>query len=264
MSDEIKDVKDIEQEENFDVFIDKYEGLTVPLQELKDDIPSFEKRISSLIKLCTIKNYKLIWIYLDIKDSKFIASLQKEDFFYHTCQRNKILLVKRLIKDAIIPTASNHTLGVGVVVINEKNELLVIKERCSNIGFKLPGGHIDDAELIQSAVKREVKEETGIEVEFESIISLGHFYPHQFDKSNLYILCTAKALSNEINIEDTQEIAECKWIDVEVYLNDEDIFDYNKKIIRAALLKEGFRVKELESLSKIPKQYELFFPKNSF
>ena len=34
-------------------------------------------------------------------------------------------LVKRLKENAIIPTASNHTLGVGAVVINEKNELLI-------------------------------------------------------------------------------------------------------------------------------------------
>ena len=34
--------------------------------------------------------------------------------------------------------------------------------------------------MISTALEREVLEETGIEVEFESIISLGHFYPINF------------------------------------------------------------------------------------
>jgi 8-oxo-dGTP diphosphatase len=124
-----------------------------------------------------------------------------------------------------IPTAANHTLGVGVVVINENNQLLVIKERISTVGYKLPGGHIDDGEMISTAATREVLEETGIEVEFESIISLGHFYPHQFHKSNLYILCKAKPISHEINIQDTDEIEDAKWVDVDEYLVDENVLD---------------------------------------
>lgn len=244
------------------VFIDRYDGLTILLQELSFNEEEFNRRIDSIILQAKEKQLKLLWIYLKIEDAHLISSLVKKDFTYHTCESNKILLVKPLISKPIIPTASNHTLGVGVVVINEKDEILLIKERHSTIGFKLPGGHIDDAELIQSAVVREVKEETGIDVSFESVISLGHFYPHQFNKSNLYILCTAKALSYEICIEDTQEVLECKWIDVKEYLEDENAFAYNQEIVKAALLNQGFKSKDLDSFKKIPKQYELFFPKN--
>lgn len=196
---------------------------------------------------------------MDIKKSDFIPKLTNRGFFFHSCGEDYLLLVKRLKKDAIIPTAANHTLGVGAVVINEKNELLVIKEKISTAGFKLPGGHIDDGEMISNALVREVYEETGIKVEFETVVSLGHFYPHQFHKSNLYILCLAKPLSHKINIYDTDEIIDAKWVDVNEYLNDEKVLDYSKAIVSAAVQYKGFKI-DNEPLNHIKKQMELFFP----
>lgn len=241
----------------FKFFLDKYNGITIDKDSVKEK--DFIKNLENLITKLKEEKRNLLWLHLDIKFSHLISNATKLGFKYHTCHENSLLLVKKLTINPIIPTASNHTLGVGVVVINKKNEVLLVKERFSNVGFKLPGGHIDDGELIQSAVIREVKEETGIDIEFESLISLGHFYPHQFDKSNLYILCKAKAKSYKIDISDTQEILECKWINVNTYLNDENTFEYNKKIVKAAIVSEGLKNEELESFNQIPKNYELFF-----
>ena len=209
----------------------------------------------------SVKNKRnLIWIYIDIKKSDFIQIATKKGFIFHSCDEEYILVVKRLRINSVIPTASNHTLGVGAVVINDKNELLVIKERISTVGYKLPGGHIDDAEMITTALEREVFEETGIIVQFESIISLGHFYPHQFHKSNLYILCTATPKSYEIDIQDSHEIIDAKWVDVNEYINDEDVLDYAKAIVIAAIKSKGFSRANQETLCHIKKDFELFFP----
>lgn len=137
---------------------------------------------------------------------------------------------------------------------------MVIKERVSTVGYKIPGGHIDDAEMITTALEREVLEETGIIVEFESIISLGHFYPHQFHKSNLYILCTAIPKSSKIDIQDCHEVIDAKWIDVDEYLNDEEVLDYSKAIVLAAIKSKGFSRANQETLCHIKKDFELFFP----
>ncbi|PHO10687.1 DNA mismatch repair protein MutT [Malaciobacter canalis] len=245
----------------FDIVLDPYNGITVEKNTMPNNSIEFEKNLLHLINYCLKKQRRLIWITIDITKSSFIPIAVKHGFEFHTCEHNYVFMVKQLVKDAIIPTAVNHTLGVGVVVINENEELLVIKEKISKIGYKLPGGHIDNGELISSAVARETYEETGIKVEFESIISLGHFYPHQFEQSNLYILCSAKALSYNININDTDEIEDAKWINVYEYLCDENVLEYNKVIISAALNKNGFISKNLESFKNIPKDYELFFPK---
>lgn len=249
----------IEYIANFKTSLDPYNGITILSEDLPKDILEFEQNLKDLIQ--NVKDNKnLIWIYIDIKKSDFIPIATKKGFIFHSCDEEYVLLVKRLKENSVIPTASNHTLGVGAVVINDKNELLVIKERVSNLGYKLPGGHIDNAEMISTALEREVLEETGIEVEFESIISLGHFYPHQFHKSNLYVLCTATPKTSKINIQDNHEIIDAKWIDVNKYLEDDSVLAYSKAVVLASLEYKGFIKANQEVLCHIKKDFELFFP----
>jgi 8-oxo-dGTP diphosphatase len=243
----------------FNTILDPYNGITIDSQFLPKTKGEFELNLDYLIE--EVKNKRnLIWIYIDIKKSDFIPIATRKGFFFHSCEEDYILLVKRIKKNAIIPTAANHTLGVGAVVINDKNEILVIKEKVSNLGYKLPGGHIDNGEMISTAVQREVLEETGIVVEFESIISLGHFYPHQFHKSNLYIICIATPKTSEINIQDTHEIIDAKWINVNRYLEDENVLSYSKAVVFASLEYKGFIRANQEVLCHIKKDFELFFP----
>jgi 8-oxo-dGTP diphosphatase len=243
----------------FNTILDPYNGITIDSKDLPNNKEEFELNLDFLIEELKEKR-NLIWIYIDIKKSDFIPIATLRGFSFHSCDENWILVVKRLKENAIIPTASNHTLGVGAVVINDKNEILVIKEKISNIGYKLPGGHIDNGELISTAVAREVFEETGIKVEFKSIISLGHFFPHQFHKSNLYVLCIAEPLTFEIDIQDTQEILDAKWVDIDRYLEDENVLAYSKAVVIASLEYKGFIKANQEVLCHIKKDFELFFP----
>lgn len=243
----------------FNTILDPYNGITINVKSLPNTKEEFELNLDYLIDEVENKR-NLIWIYIDIKKSDYIPIATKRGFFFHSCDEDYILVVKRIKQNAIVPTAANHTLGVGAVVINDNNEILVIKEKISNIGYKLPGGHIDNGEMISTAVEREVLEETGIVVEFESIISLGHFYPHQFHKSNLYVLCIAKAKTFEINIQDTHEIIDAKWIDVNKYLEDDEVLAYSKAVVFASLEYKGFIKANQEVLCHIKKDFELFFP----
>ena len=245
----------------FNTVLDPFNGITIDQKDLPDTKEEFEVNLDYLIDE-TKDRRNLIWIYIDIKNSDFVPIATSKGFFFHSCDEDYILVVKRLIPNAIIPTAANHTLGVGAVVINKKNELLVIKERVSTLGYKLPGGHIDNGEMISTALVREVKEETGIEVEFESILSLGHFFPHQFHKSNLYVVCLANAKTFEINIEDTHEIVDAKWMDVNEYINDDNVLPYSKAIVLTALEHRGFKLANHHTLNHIKKNFELFFPIN--
>ena len=243
----------------FNTILDPYNGITISSKFIPETKEEFEINLDYLIKEVENKR-NLIWIYIDIEKSDFISIATKKGFFFHSCDEDYVLIVKRIKADAIVPTAANHTLGVGAIVINDNNEILVIKERISTLGYKLPGGHIDNGEMISTAVQREVFEETGIDVEFESIISLGHFYPHQFHKSNLYIICIAKPKTSEINIHDTHEIIDAKWIDVNKYLEDDDVLAYSKAVVFASLEYKGFIKANQEVLCHIKKDFELFFP----
>jgi len=209
----------------------KYDGITVDQESLPSTKRIFKKEILQLIE--KVKDKKLLWVNIPINKSSFIPILRNLDFKFHHCDENNLMLVKKLIQDAVVPTAKNYNVGVGAIVI-EGDELLVIKDRYSN-EYKLPGGHIEYHETIKGALKREVYEETGIHVEFESIVNLGHFTKGQFEESNLYIVCTAKALTKEITIYDVSEIIDAKWIKAEAFLNSKKTNNYNKNVVKASI-----------------------------
>lgn len=209
----------------------RYEGITIDAASIPNNSNDFENELNKVLEIYSSK--KLVWIYILHNNAHYIPILTKLYFTFFYCTEHSILLVKKLQKDAYIPTQVNYILGVGAVVFNN-NSLLVIKDRFIN-EYKLPGGHIDKNEQLQSALIREVKEETGISVEFESIINIGHFNVGQFGESNMYIVCTAKALSQNIHITDTAEITEACWMNTHDFLQSENVNNFNKAVVKAAL-----------------------------
>lgn len=218
----------------------RYAGITVEDSSLPNTKEQFYKEMIQLIE--SLKDKKLLWVKIPIEKSDFIPILTKLGFDFHHCNEKSLMLVKQLIESTIIPTAKNYTVGVGAIVRNG-DQLLVVKDRFSK-GYKLPGGHIENNETIKDALKREVFEETGIKVEFESIMNIGHFTKGQFEESNLYLVCTAKALTKEITIYDSLEIIEAKWIDVDVFLNSADTNNYNKNIVKASIKNKDKKLTE--------------------
>ncbi len=60
----------------------------------------------------------------------------------------------------VLPT---HIIAVGGVAVNEKGEILLVKDNRS--GWVFPGGIVEAGENLTDAVKREILEETGMDVE---------------------------------------------------------------------------------------------------
>jgi len=56
-----------------------------------------------------------------------------------------------------------HIVSSAAVVINEKNELLLIKG--PRRGWEMPGGQVEVGESLSQAAIRETKEESGIDIE---------------------------------------------------------------------------------------------------
>ena len=85
-------------------------------------------------------------------------------YFHHSHQKeNYVLMCKWLDKSVSdrIPAFANHFVGVGGIVVNDKNEVLMIQENRSfgegvNKPWKFPGGYVDHGETIADGVKREV------------------------------------------------------------------------------------------------------------
>jgi len=234
---------------------DRYGGVILDSSTIPPGLDEFEKNLDQIIS--AQKGKKLLWITLPIGQSVYIPLLTRHDFVFFDCNEASITLFKRLVDNPITPTATNHTIGVGAFVL-DGNEILVVKDNIYQ-QYKLPGGYVDINENLSQSLKREVFEETGVNISLESIVTLSHFSPGQFGESNIYIVCKAKPLSKEICIADEHEIIEAKWINVDEYLTCKDVHIYNKKIIKTAMQNAGLKLDVNDFSFSKNNQHEFFF-----
>ena len=113
------------------------------------------------------------------------------------------LWLQRLITWLTHPT---FTVGVSAVVLNERNEILFLRHWFrESSGWQLPGGLVGRNESLEDALRRELREETGYEVEVLSLISA------RADSAlHVGMLYLARVLHGTLNV-DRKEIAEARF-----------------------------------------------------
>jgi 8-oxo-dGTP diphosphatase len=67
----------------------------------------------------------------------------------------------------------NPTPTVDVIIETDGGEVVLIERKHEPPGWALPGGFVDEGEMLAAAARREVKEETGLDVE---LVELFHCY----------------------------------------------------------------------------------------
>lgn len=85
--------------------------------------------------------------------------------------------------DPSAPVANSIVPAVTVVVANDAGEIL-LQKRADNGLWALPGGAMDIGESIADTVVREVKEETGLDVEPTGIVGIYTNPHHVMEYSN--------------------------------------------------------------------------------
>ncbi|CAM9205960.1 unnamed protein product [Discosporangium mesarthrocarpum] len=88
-----------------------------------------------------------------------------------------------------VPPFGTHHLGVAGCVVNAEREVLLVKEKHKNAMWKFPGGLAELGEGIGEAATREVREETGVDCDFSSVLTVRHQHEMQFGNSDLYFIC---------------------------------------------------------------------------
>lgn len=105
--------------------------------------------------------------------------------------------------------------GAAAVLRNSKGEFLMIKRKNPPAkdlwGF--PGGGIKFGETIEQAVAREVKEETGLNVEAGKILTVGEAIEEDKDIHRVVVVYEAKIKNGVVKASD--DAADIMWISLE-------------------------------------------------
>ncbi|WP_078379191.1 NUDIX domain-containing protein [Sutcliffiella halmapala] len=134
----------------------------------------------------------------------------------------------------------NVWLGVAGVVISEEGNWLVVKKRYGGLKGKwsFPAGFVDANETVDEAVKREILEETGIEVSVEGIMGVRTGVIKEKISDNMIIfLC--KPLHSEVVFQQS-ELSDAAFKTVEELEQDPDtslLIHYCMKQAEYSLLK---------------------------
>lgn len=92
------------------------------------------------------------------------------------------------------------TVSVAAIVVNENDEILLLNHVLrSDLSWGIPGGFIANGEQPEAAVRREIREETGLELENIKMIRVRTMNRHIEILFRASPIGTAKAQSLEIN-----------------------------------------------------------------
>ncbi len=129
--------------------------------------------------------------------------------------------------DPSAPKANSMVPSVNVVVVNDHDEILLIR-RSDNDNWAVPGGAIDLGESMTQAAIRETKEETGIDCEITGLVGIYTDPKHVIlyssngeARQEFSIVLTARPLGGQPTPSD--ESTEVRWVsraDIQGYTMD--------------------------------------------
>ena len=241
--------------------VNNFNGVIIDPTQLPADPAEFRARLADSIAQWQADGRQVVWMEAPIGQSALIPLAVEAGFGFHHSQDTYLMMTLRLQEGALIPYYATHYIGAGGVVINSRQEILVVCERFRRGNrpyYKLPGGALLPGEHLVDGVIREVREETGVEAKFESLACFRHWHGYRYGKSDIYFVCRLSPLSETI-VMDAHEIEECFWMPVAEYLESELVGLFNRRIVRAAINTPGIPSVWVEGYSDHT-THEFFFP----
>lgn len=105
--------------------------------------------------------------------------------------------------------------ATGALILNENDEIFLMKSPKWENQWLVPGGKVEKGDSMEKTVKKEVREETGLEVtDIEFLEAKDGGNPEDFERDTHFIFLNfvCKALNQEVVL-DEREAVDYRWID---------------------------------------------------
>jgi 8-oxo-dGTP diphosphatase len=119
----------------------------------------------------------------------------------------------------------NPALSVDVVVVEGNKILLVKRGQPPHQGmWALPGGFVEYGEMVESAAKREVQEETGIAIDLSAILGVYSDPKRDPRDHTVSVVFVGKMVGGQLQGGD--DAADAKWYDMNDLREEQLAFDH--------------------------------------
>jgi nucleoside triphosphatase len=125
---------------------------------------------------------------------------------------------------------------VGALILHDSGVVLLVRSHKWKGFWSVPGGHIEVGERAEDAVRREVKEEVGLDVEPVKLLLIQQaIYPSNFmlRKHFIFLDYLCRSRSREVKL-DNREIQQSKWIAPEEARR-ENLEEYTRNLLEKYL-----------------------------
>ncbi|UOK56693.1 NUDIX hydrolase [Bacillus sp. OVS6] len=101
---------------------------------------------------------------------------------------------------------------------DKNNKILMVKNKGKRPSsyYTLPGGAVENGETLEQAAIREVKEETGLEVSVNGIISVSEAFFEERGHHVIFFTFIGRIIGGKQEILLPEEIEEITWMDAEM------------------------------------------------
>jgi len=241
---------------------DTYNGVILKLNDtVSFSEVEFRERLSASLATWRKDGKRGIWIHLPTSFAHYVPICIKEGFDFHSAERGKVILTHWLDSStpSKLPLGPTHQVGVGCLVLNKENKMLVVQEMTGPAAakklWKVPTGLLEPGEDIPTGAQRELKEETGLDGVLDKILCARHAPSLGGRASDLYYVCLIKlAESDEENpkiVKQDDEIAAVQWMDISDYCEQETwqnspLYKELNNAMQTAIKNGGFEAKKME------------------
>lgn len=105
---------------------------------------------------------------------------------------------------------------IGALIFNPDGKLFLLKSHKWKDKYTIPGGHVELGETIEDALKREIKEETGLDIYDIEFICLQEFiFDDQFWKKKHFIFLDFSCKTNSTEVKLDSEGQDYVWASLE-------------------------------------------------
>jgi ADP-ribose pyrophosphatase YjhB (NUDIX family) len=198
---------------------DRYNGveIVVPPTAAAAQPAEFEAALRERIDGWQAAGKGGLWLQIPLECAGLAGVGASLGFEFHHAKSSYVMMTRWLLATpSPLPMYAFTQIGVGGVVVNTREEVLMVQERISPLPayqgcWKLPGGLADPGEDFAETVAREVREETGVETELIGVVSLRHSHGFRFGQGDVYVVVKLRATTDSIAM-DERELMGAKWM----------------------------------------------------
>lgn len=106
--------------------------------------------------------------------------------------------------------------GVGAVIVDENDRiLLVLRKKAPEAGcWSLPGGKVDYMETIEEAIKREIKEEIGVEIKISRLLCVTNHIIQAEDVHYVAPTFIAHIIKGQVQNKEPHALEKVQWFPI--------------------------------------------------